>query len=63
MRNHAQAPAKPYTLHPMHRRLLSDNSPRAQKALHDLLYGTVQRLDIQRLTRIAGAVCVGALLP
>eukprot|EP00798_Chlamydomonas_sp_ICE-L_P000051 gene51-12868_t len=37
------------------RRLLCDTSPRAQKALHDLLYGERKRLNIRRLARMSSA--------
>lgn len=34
------------------RRLLTDDSPRIRKALHDVLYGNKKHLDIDRLVRI-----------
>ena len=37
------------------RRLLSDDNPRVRKALRDVLYGNKQRLDVDRLIRLADA--------
>lgn len=37
------------------RRLLSDNSPRIRSALHQVLYGNKQRLDLGRLQKMVHA--------
>jgi aarF domain-containing kinase len=37
------------------RRLLADDDPRVRKALRDVLYGNKQRLDVERLIRLADA--------
>lgn len=41
------------TTHPGCRRLLQDDSDRAKAVLRDVLYGNKQRLDIDRITRLA----------
>lgn len=39
----------------MSRRLLTDNNPRMRAALHQLLYGNGQRLDIARLSKMVAS--------